>query len=486
MFAREQGRFPFQLELDSTIGVLRGRVIVQNHNYEPEDMETMLRISHEFGYRVWGFHHATEAWQIPELLKEQGENVTIATFAEFSLYKQEAYSPSLYAGHILDKHEIPVAYKSDHGSELTSAKFLASQAAIGHSFHLPEDKALQAVTSIPAKAIDLDYRVGYCRPGYDADITVWNMHPLRLGATPLQVFIDGQPQLDQEKVESSMGTTFTTAGAESIVSDAKPQVRYEPEVEEKEEMCARATEEGQSFIITGIQKAFVEHYPELTESVAEAGEGPLDLVIARGNVVCLGSAASCEKQSSELRATDSAVEISLQNGHVLPGLTAVTGNLGMREILMLDSTGDGTADGQKIDDADSLTYAKYGVWLDGKIFARARLGGVTRAISPPVVEDPSMVQGVSVEILTSGKKSLLDGGIVQGDVALHITLGEETKGSEGTVSNGVQHLRKMLLDGKGKNNETTYGRVAAGELPLVVYCNNRVRRVCRALLCVLN
>lgn len=39
-------------------------------------------------------------------------NITIATFAESSLYKHEAYNPSLYAGAILNAHGLPVAYKS--------------------------------------------------------------------------------------------------------------------------------------------------------------------------------------------------------------------------------------------------------------------------------------------------------------------------------------------------------------------------------------
>lgn len=239
--------------------MLRGRVIVQNHNYETEDIEIMLRISHEFGFRVRAFHHATEAWQVPEMLKGQGDNVTIATFAEFSLYKWETYSPSLYAGHTLDKHGIPVAYKSDHVTELTNAKYLASQAAVGHAFHLPEEKALQAITSVPAKAIDLDFRIGYCRPGYDADIVVWDAHPLSLGATPLQVFIDGVPQLDDSKVEESMTTAFHGETA-AAGGDFVPQVRIEPGDEEREGFCTKDTPQG-SFIIAEINKAFVENHP---------------------------------------------------------------------------------------------------------------------------------------------------------------------------------------------------------------------------------
>lgn len=474
-FVRKNGNFPFQLDLDTSIGILRGRVIVQNHNYEQEDMETMLRISHEFGYRVRGFHHAAEAWQIPEMLKEKGENVTLAIFAEFSLYKWESYSPSLYAGHILDKHGIPVAYKSDHVSGPMNAKYLASQAAIGHSFHLPEDKALQAITSIPAKAIDLDHRVGYCRPGYDADLVVWDSHPLSVGATPLQVFVDGIPQLDDSKVKESMGMTLTAATTANDASQIKPQTRYEAEDSLRNETCSLAAEGAQSFIIKGICKTFLENYPELAAAVTEQSEEPLDLVIDSGNIVCLGPTQVCAEKTKALEADGRALKLSLQNGHVLPGLTAVTKALGMREIATEDETGDGDAKGQMIDDPDSVAYAKHGIWLDGKSFARARLGGVTRAITAPVRESGGMVQGVSAEILTSGKKSLLDGGIVQDDVALHLVLDEGTKASEDTVGAGVQHLRKMLQDGKGKHNATIYGKVQRGELALVVTSHNKVR-----------
>lgn len=69
----EKGWFPEELELDSTVGMLRGQVAMHNHCYEPEDFETMLRISHEFGFRVRAFHHAIAAWQVPEMLKEHGE-----------------------------------------------------------------------------------------------------------------------------------------------------------------------------------------------------------------------------------------------------------------------------------------------------------------------------------------------------------------------------------------------------------------------------
>lgn len=72
-FMEHMGDFPEELELESTIGLMRGRIAMHNHCYESDDMETMLRVTREFGVRVRAFHHAIEAWQVPEMLKEYGE-----------------------------------------------------------------------------------------------------------------------------------------------------------------------------------------------------------------------------------------------------------------------------------------------------------------------------------------------------------------------------------------------------------------------------
>jgi hypothetical protein len=103
---------PEELELDSTVAMLRGKIGVNIHCYEPEDFEDMILHSKEFGFRIQAFHHAISAWKVPELIKDSEYNITIATFAEFGLYKQEAYEANLWAGKILAEHGVPVAYKS--------------------------------------------------------------------------------------------------------------------------------------------------------------------------------------------------------------------------------------------------------------------------------------------------------------------------------------------------------------------------------------
>ena len=350
-----------------------------------------------------------------------------------------------------------------------------SQAAIGWRYSNRATEALRAVTSVPAKAIDLDYRIGYVRPGYDADIVVWDDLPLSIGATPVQVFIDGVPQLDSDMVVKSMGHNFTDPLPEPVdgasTSDV-PKASIKLEKAYRNTYCGTATKPNQQFIVTGIKRSFLQNYPELAATVESAG-GPLTLVIDGGLVRCLGSSTSCAEAATAVQG-EHLVKLDLEDGYLLPGLTAVTSALGMAEILFEPDSTDGEADPlQDSKDPGNLSYAKYGVMLEGKGFTRARMGGVTRAISPPL-RSVGLVAGVSVGILTGGHKNLLDGGVFQGDVALHVAIDANTKVGTGTVSNAIKTLREIVISGQGVHNGTVYGQVAKGKLPLVVGASNQV------------
>jgi hypothetical protein len=61
------------LEYDSSIAMLRGKVGINVHCYESEDFEDMIHHSKEFGFRIQAFHHALDAWEVPEMIKASGE-----------------------------------------------------------------------------------------------------------------------------------------------------------------------------------------------------------------------------------------------------------------------------------------------------------------------------------------------------------------------------------------------------------------------------
>ncbi|KAH7126027.1 hypothetical protein EDB81DRAFT_860673 [Dactylonectria macrodidyma] len=461
-FIEAQGKRPDDFKLQTSLALLRGELNINVHCYEPEDFESMLSVLHEFGVHPQAFHHALEAWEVPELLKRLEENITIATFAENALFKAEAYGANLRGPKILNDHGIPVAFKSDHTGEGNFAKYLVYQAAIAHSFGLPENKSLQSVTSIPARSIQQHHRIGYARPGYDADLVIWDDHPLQVGATPSQIFIDGRPVLDV-----AAGDLGVSAGRLNPVAAQKvPAIRPTVAEEARGQICTRAQRPGSKVAFIGIEKVLINSASVLTENVED-----YVLVVEDGRIACLDKKATCLSDET----LEYVQQVTLKHGHITPGLVAFGNKLGIQSIPSETSTGDGSAGkaGDALNEQKRLHYAKYGVHLHGKAFTRARIGGVTKAVTVPLFGG-GIIQGVSVGLRVGENGTILD-NIWKDDVALHLAIGQSAKGDDTpTVSSGVERLRQLLQAGHEAKSEShsIYSQAANGSLPLVVEVYN--------------
>lgn len=337
------------------------------------------------------------------------------------------------------------------------------------------------MTSIPAKAIDIANRVGYVRPGYDADLVVWDAHPLAVGTTPKQVYIDGVETLDHVKVEASSAHVVEN-GIDALKYLDKPSMRAVLPADDREKFCTSSRTAGQAFVFTGITKSFLDEFPHLMPRAdGELLTDNLTLVIEGGKVTCLGAGPSCGTAAAKL-SQDSIVSVHLSNSHLTRGLTTVATALGIFEIEQESETGDGARDvvqSKEANNAENIGYAKFAVTLGGsqveaKSLARARLGGVTRAIQAPMTKG-GLVTGVSAGIRTGLDSTLLNGGLFQEDVALHVVLGEESKANEGSISMAIERLRALVASGEKQLKEgdeigvdSPWVLVANGSLPLVI------------------
>lgn len=452
-FVANHGHFPVSLELEATVALLRGEFNVNIHCYEPEDLERMLDVLHEFGVHPNAFHHALEAWQVPELLKQEEGNITVATFAENALYKYEAYGANLRGPKILDDHNIRVVLKSDHTGEGNFAKYLLDQASVSHSYGLSEVKALQAVTSAAAHSIQQNHRVGYVRVGFDADVVVWDSHPLSVGATPLQVFVDGREVLDPERLSQ------TTASAVEDSEVTAPRLHSIASKGYKHQVCTEALSLPGDVVFTGITDVLLDHEPfNNTVSTSE-----WTLVVSNGDVQCFDRSSVCLPPRSS-----SSTIFNLTNGYVTPSLLAFGNNIGVLDISSEPSTGDGASLSSKVLDETNIPFAKYGIHFGSRSFDRARLGGVTRAVTAPL-HSGGVLRGVSVGLRTNQNATTINGGIWRDEVALHVHIGQDAKGQDTpTISSGIQKLHQIFslpthaVDG-------VYACAANGSLPVIVH-----------------
>lgn len=269
------------------VALLRGEVLLNVHCYETHDIEAMIRHSLEFNFTISAFHHALDAYRIPEILRRAPNNITIATFADHWGYKKEAFQAIPEAPKILYEAGIPVALKSDH--PVLNSQHLVFEAAKSTHYGLPPQEAFKTVTSTPANAIGLGHRVGSLKVGYDADLVIWDREPLELGATPLQVLIDGVPLFDEHPIEP----LSKKKTASSVKSSTAPP--------------AKKLDGAKSFILKNVGYSFVGETPV---------EGPIEVVVQDGAIVCSGI--DCETTIASIQNTKPVPEYNLEGGYILP------------------------------------------------------------------------------------------------------------------------------------------------------------------------
>jgi imidazolonepropionase-like amidohydrolase len=78
---------PQKLEWESLGAVLRGQVRVNTHCYTIPDLEAFVKLTNEFKFRLYAFHHAHQTYLVPEVLKRTwGGTPAAALFADNSKF----------------------------------------------------------------------------------------------------------------------------------------------------------------------------------------------------------------------------------------------------------------------------------------------------------------------------------------------------------------------------------------------------------------
>jgi imidazolonepropionase-like amidohydrolase len=181
------------LKLEALAEVLRGKLLVQIHCYRADEFLTEMAMAREFGYKVRAFHHALEAYKVPEQLAAEG--VAIATFADWWGFKHEAWDAIPWNAVISMRKGVRVAIKSD--SEDFVRRLNQEAAKTIRYGGASEDEALRMITINPAWIVGVDQRVGSIEVGKDADLVLWDGPPLSSYAKVEKVLIDGDLYFDR-------------------------------------------------------------------------------------------------------------------------------------------------------------------------------------------------------------------------------------------------------------------------------------------------
>ncbi|MBM3746714.1 MAG: amidohydrolase [Acidobacteria bacterium] len=183
------------IRLDPLVEVLEGRCLVHVHAYRADETLMMLRLAQEFGFRVHALIHVLEGYKVAKEIAAHNAGAT--TFSDWWAYKMEAADAIPYNAALMHRKGVLVALNSD-SPELM--RHLNQEAAKAIKYGgVTEDEALAMITINPARQIGLDQRVGSIEPGKDADLVIYDKHPLSNYAKVQKVLIEGEVYFDRDR-----------------------------------------------------------------------------------------------------------------------------------------------------------------------------------------------------------------------------------------------------------------------------------------------
>lgn len=181
--------------LEAVADILRGKLWVRCHAYQGPEMASIIRLCREYGVKLAAFEHGLEGYRITNELVEN--NVAVSTFADFWAYKWEAFNTMPHSAALMAKRGVLVALNSDDAERM---RHLFLDAAKTVRFGgLSELEALKTITLNPAIIMGVDKLTGTLEAGKDADIAVFNRHPLDPYTVCQMTIVDGKVYFDRAK-----------------------------------------------------------------------------------------------------------------------------------------------------------------------------------------------------------------------------------------------------------------------------------------------
>lgn len=183
--------------LETLLGALEGRVLVEIHCYRADEMLGMLSLADELGLKVRAFHHAVEAYKIRDVLAAR--QVAVATWADWWGFKLEAYDTVRENLALLTESGVRGVLHSDSSLLVQrlnqeAAKSLSAGKRAGVS--VDRGAALSWITSNAAWVLGVEGQTGSLEPGKMADVVVWSGDPLSVYSLVERVYIDGLERYD--------------------------------------------------------------------------------------------------------------------------------------------------------------------------------------------------------------------------------------------------------------------------------------------------
>ena len=184
---KEDKKVKRNFKLEALVPVVRGEMRCRIHCHRADDIMTAIRIAEEFGLE-FTIEHATEGYKIADILAEKNVTCVVGPMRMIP-GKMEVWDCTIENPALLEKAGVEFALTADAE---TATQWLPEETGVAMAYGLSEEMAFKALTINAAKVIKLDHRIGSLEAGKDADLAIFDGHPLSNMTRCKATMIDGK------------------------------------------------------------------------------------------------------------------------------------------------------------------------------------------------------------------------------------------------------------------------------------------------------
>lgn len=180
------------IEMETLLEILNGERFISCHSYVQSEINMLMKVADKFNFTINTFTHILEGYKVADKMAKHG--VGGSTFSDWWAYKYEVIDAIPYNAAIMHNAGVTVAINSD---DREMSRRLNQEAAKTVKYGgMSELEAWKMITINPAKLLHIDDRVGSIKEGKEADVVLWNNHPMSIYAKVEKTIIDGKVFFD--------------------------------------------------------------------------------------------------------------------------------------------------------------------------------------------------------------------------------------------------------------------------------------------------
>ncbi len=329
------------LRLEALADILRGDLHIHCHCYRADEILMLLRVADRFGFKVKSLQHVLEGYKVAPEIAAHGASVSL--FSDWWAYKIEAADAIPFAGKLLHDAGASVCLKSD-SNELMRHMYQEAAKLVKYG-GMSEDDVLKAITLNGAKQLGLEKRIGSIEVGKDADLAIFNGHPLNSFSRVEMTLVEGEVYFQRDKQMTPVAAA--AAGPLPPRADRFKIPAYNPD-----------------------------HPIAIRGATVHPVSGPAipngTVVIERGHIRAVG-------QNGSVAIPPQTVVIPAEGLHLYPGMIDAATVLGLAELESARETNDFREGGDFQPDLRAST----GINPDSELIPVTRANGVTTVVTRP-------------------------------------------------------------------------------------------------------